>query len=47
MFWRFGFHTQSAIDALLDRDEFTLEELMDEEELLQECKGQNRKLFDL
>jgi hypothetical protein len=40
-FWRtFGFHTISAIDTILDKDEFTLEELLDEEEILQEVKSQ-------
>eukprot|EP00179_Madagascaria_erythrocladioides_P023867 CAMPEP_0198357046 /NCGR_PEP_ID=MMETSP1450-20131203/125230_1 /TAXON_ID=753684 ORGANISM="Madagascaria erythrocladiodes, Strain CCMP3234" /NCGR_SAMPLE_ID=MMETSP1450 /ASSEMBLY_ACC=CAM_ASM_001115 /LENGTH=264 /DNA_ID=CAMNT_0044063617 /DNA_START=109 /DNA_END=900 /DNA_ORIENTATION=- len=46
-FWRtFGFHTISAIDTILDRDDYTLEELLDEEEILQEVKSQNRKLLD-
>jgi len=46
MFWRFGFHTQSALDTLLEKESFTLEEVLDEEELLQECKAQNKKLID-
>ena len=47
-FWRtFGFHTVSAIDTILDKDEFTLEELLDEEEILQEVKSQNKRLLDL
>jgi serine/threonine-protein phosphatase 6 regulatory subunit 3 len=46
-FWRsIGFHTVSAIDNILDKEHFTLEELLDEEELLQECKSQNKKLLD-
>lgn len=46
-FWRtFGFHTVSAIDTLLDGGEFTLEQLLDEEEILQETKSQNKKLLD-
>mmetsp|Transcript_8349 Transcript_8349/g.14426 ORF Transcript_8349/g.14426 Transcript_8349/m.14426 type:complete len:827 (+) Transcript_8349:168-2648(+) len=46
-FWRtFGFHTVSAIDTILDKDEFTLEELLDEEEILQEVKSQNKRLLD-
>jgi len=47
MFWRFGVHTQSAIDTLLEKDEVTLEEVLEEEELIQECKTHNRKLVDL
>jgi len=46
-FWRtFGFHTVSAIDTLLESDDFTLEQLLDEEEILQETKSQNKKLID-
>jgi serine/threonine-protein phosphatase 6 regulatory subunit 3 len=46
-FWRtFGFHTVSAVETILDRESFTLEELLDEEEILQEVKSQNKKLLD-
>ncbi|PWN41309.1 SAPS-domain-containing protein [Ceraceosorus guamensis] len=44
MFWRFGFSSASTLDSLLDRPNVTLEEVLDEEELLQECKSQNQKL---
>ncbi|KAL7747225.1 sporulation-induced protein [Sorochytrium milnesiophthora] len=47
MFWRFGFQTASAIDGLLDKSDLTLEELLDEVELLQECKTKNQKLPDI
>ncbi|RUS16783.1 SIT4 phosphatase-associated protein-domain-containing protein [Endogone sp. FLAS-F59071] len=47
MFWRFGFHNPSAIDSLLDKDDVSLEELLDEDDLLQECKAHNQKLIDL
>eukprot|EP01099_Mayorella_cantabrigiensis_P008889 TRINITY_DN89_c0_g3_i2.p1 TRINITY_DN89_c0_g3~~TRINITY_DN89_c0_g3_i2.p1 ORF type:complete len:321 (+),score=81.64 TRINITY_DN89_c0_g3_i2:163-1125(+) len=46
-FWRtFGFTTISPVETILDREHYTLEELLDEEELLQECKSQNKKLLD-
>lgn len=46
-FWRtFGFQTISAIDTILDRESFTLEELLDEEEIIQETKSQNKKLLE-
>jgi len=46
-FWRtFGFHAVSAVETILEKDSFTLEELLDEDELLQECKSQNQKLLD-
>lgn len=48
-FWKnFGFHSASTIDTLLEEKgaDLTLEELMDEPELIQECKSQNRKLIE-
>lgn len=46
-FWKtFGFHTVSAIDTLLEGEDYTLEQLLDEEEILQETKAQNKKLID-
>jgi len=45
-FWNhFGF-TTSPIDGLLEKSDTTLERLMDEPDLIQECKSQNRKLID-
>ncbi|KAH8117023.1 SIT4 phosphatase-associated protein-domain-containing protein [Phellopilus nigrolimitatus] len=46
MFWKFGFHDTSTIDALLDKDEVSLEAILDEDDLLQECKAQNTRLID-
>ena len=47
MFWSLGHFTSPSIDTILDREAgFTLEELLEEDELLQECKGQNTKLTD-
>uniref|UniRef100_A0A8B9FV82 Serine/threonine-protein phosphatase 6 regulatory subunit 3 n=1 Tax=Amazona collaria TaxID=241587 RepID=A0A8B9FV82_9PSIT len=46
MFWKFDLHSSSHIDTLLEREDVTLKELMDEEDVLQECKAQNRKLID-
>ncbi|CAG8542941.1 8541_t:CDS:10 [Ambispora gerdemannii] len=45
MFWRFSLNP-SAIDGLLDKEDLTLEELLDEDDLLQECKTQNNKLIE-
>ena len=45
-FWRtFGFSV-SAIETILEKESFTLEDLLDEEEVLQETKAQNKKLLD-
>ncbi|KAF8425902.1 SIT4 phosphatase-associated protein [Tirmania nivea] len=47
MFWRFGSHTNiSTIETLLDKPDVTLEELLDEAELLQELKQHNTKLIE-
>ncbi|KAL0962854.1 hypothetical protein UPYG_G00346370 [Umbra pygmaea] len=45
MFWKFDLHTTSHIDQLLDREDVTLQELMEEDDVLQECKAQNRRLL--
>uniref|UniRef100_W5L9W4 Protein phosphatase 6, regulatory subunit 2a n=1 Tax=Astyanax mexicanus TaxID=7994 RepID=W5L9W4_ASTMX len=45
MFWKFDLHTTSHIDQLLDKEDVTLRELMEEEDVLQECKAQNRRLL--
>ncbi|XP_050390728.1 serine/threonine-protein phosphatase 6 regulatory subunit 3 isoform X2 [Patella vulgata] len=46
MFWKFNLLTSTHIDTLLDKEDVTLHELMDEDDILQECKAQNRKLVD-
>ncbi|XP_069124797.1 serine/threonine-protein phosphatase 6 regulatory subunit 3-B-like isoform X2 [Argopecten irradians] len=46
MFWKFNLLTSSHIDTLLEKEDVTLHELMDEDDILQECKAQNRKLID-
>ncbi|KAM4553454.1 serine/threonine-protein phosphatase 6 regulatory subunit 2 isoform 3-T3 [Fundulus diaphanus] len=45
MFWKFDLHTSSHLEALLDKEDVTLAELMDEDDVLQECKAQNRRLL--
>ncbi|KAJ4291212.1 sporulation-induced protein [Collariella sp. IMI 366227] len=45
MFWRFGGYANvSTIDTILERDNFELEELLDESDLIQELKQHNQKL---
>ncbi|POS74803.1 SIT4 phosphatase-associated protein [Diaporthe helianthi] len=47
MFWRFGGYANiSTIDTILDKNDFTLEELLDEGDLIQELKQHNAKLID-
>uniref|UniRef100_A0A8C8SUX8 Protein phosphatase 6 regulatory subunit 1 n=1 Tax=Pelusios castaneus TaxID=367368 RepID=A0A8C8SUX8_9SAUR len=46
MFWKFDLHSGSHMEALLERADVTLRELLDEDDVLQECKVLNRKLLD-
>nr|XP_031529474.1 serine/threonine-protein phosphatase 6 regulatory subunit 2 isoform X9 [Vicugna pacos] len=46
MFWKFDLNTTSHVDKLLDKEDVTLQELLDGDDILQECKAQNRKLLD-
>jgi hypothetical protein len=44
MLWRFSFASASNVDAILSRETPpSVEELMDEQEILNECKAQNNK----
>ena len=48
MFWKVaGFSQPSPIEQILDKHEFTLEELLDEEDLIQEVKALNGRLIGL
>lgn len=47
MFWRFGgYANTSAVDTLLEKQDVTLEELLDESDLIQELKQHNTKLIE-
>ncbi|KAL6561919.1 hypothetical protein OROGR_002926 [Orobanche gracilis] len=47
MFWRMtGLSTASPVEAILDKENFTLEELLDEDEIIQECKALNGRLIN-
>ncbi|XP_074558374.1 uncharacterized protein LOC141814331 isoform X2 [Curcuma longa] len=47
MFWRMSSFSQgSPVESILDRENFTLEDLLDEDEVIQECKAQNTRLVD-
>ena len=48
MFWSLSAFSSSSIDSLLTADGgCTLTDLLEEDELLQECKTQNSKLIEL
>lgn len=47
MFWRFGGYASiSTLDNILDKPDVTIEELLDESDLIQELKQQNSKLIE-
>lgn len=43
--FRFGFHNASAIESLIDK-EASLATILDQDDLLQECKAQNTRLAE-
>lgn len=46
MFWRLGYGHTSPVEQLLERDDFTLQQLLEEQDIIQECKQLNKKLID-
>ncbi|PSR89963.1 Serine/threonine-protein phosphatase 6 regulatory subunit like [Actinidia chinensis var. chinensis] len=47
MFWKLPvLSAPSPVEAVLDKENFTLEELLDEEEIIQECKALNSRLIN-
>ncbi|KAI3965673.1 hypothetical protein MKX01_010630, partial [Papaver californicum] len=47
MFWRMaGLSTASPVETILDKNNFTLDELLDEDEIIQECKVLNGRLIN-
>ncbi|KAK3821063.1 MAG: Extragenic suppressor of kinetochore protein 1 [Benniella sp.] len=46
MYWRFGHQNASVIDHLLENGNVSLEELLEQDDLIQECKAQNSKLIE-
>ncbi|GAB1609180.1 serine/threonine-protein phosphatase 6 regulatory subunit 3-like isoform X4 [Argonauta hians] len=45
MFWKFNLPS-THIDSLLEREDVTLQELLDEDDILQECKARHTKLIE-
>ncbi|GAA0168952.1 phosphatase modulator [Lithospermum erythrorhizon] len=47
MFWKLtALSASSPVDSILDKENFTLDELLDEEEIIQECKALNGRLIN-
>ena len=47
MFWKFHTGAVSHVDTLLDKEGVTLQEILEQEDIIQECKSQNKKLVEL
>ncbi|CAF2283056.1 BnaA04g16410D [Brassica napus] len=46
MFWKLAsLSASSPVDSILDKESYTVEELLDEEEIIQECKALNSRLI--
>ncbi|KAL8204731.1 hypothetical protein R6Q57_010354 [Mikania cordata] len=46
MFWHLtALSATSPVESILDKEHFTLEELLDEEDIIQECKASNSRLI--
>jgi serine/threonine-protein phosphatase 6 regulatory subunit 3 len=39
--------TKSPVESVLDKDVYSLEELLDEDDIIQECKSLNGRLINL
>nr|XP_043609147.1 serine/threonine-protein phosphatase 6 regulatory subunit 3-like isoform X2 [Erigeron canadensis] len=47
MFWHLtALSASSPVESILDKENFTLEELLDEEDIIQECKALNSRLIN-
>lgn len=47
MFWKVaGYSQPSPLEAILDMDGFSLEDVLDESDLIQECKSLNGRLVN-
>lgn len=46
-YWNQNSVSSSQLDDLLSKDDVSLQEVIEEAELIQECKSQNKKLIDL
>ncbi len=46
MLYRLGFQNRSAIETLIEKEGTTLENVLDEDDILQEVKAHNSKLIE-
>ncbi|XP_065162457.1 serine/threonine-protein phosphatase 6 regulatory subunit 3 isoform X1 [Atheta coriaria] len=46
MFWKYNNPSSSQLETILSKQDVTLKEVMDEEDILNECKAQNKQLLE-
>eukprot|EP00127_Corallochytrium_limacisporum_P007311 Clim_evm52s246 gene=Clim_evmTU52s246 len=46
MFWNVGLYSQSTLDQLFEKGDFTLEEVLEDPDVLQEVKSHSKKIID-
>lgn len=46
MFWKYNTNSSAEIDTLLSKEDVSLQEVMDSDEIITECRGQNKNLID-
>jgi hypothetical protein len=46
MFWKYNSMSTSQVETLLEKENVNLKELLELEDVIQECKNQNKKLVE-
>jgi hypothetical protein len=47
MFWKYNTMSTSQMETLMDKEDVSLIDVLEEEDVIQECKIQNKKLIEL
>ena len=47
MFWQYNTMSTTQIETVLEKEDVSLAEVLDQENVIQECKTQTKKLIDL
>jgi hypothetical protein len=46
MFWKYNTLSTSQVETFLEKETVSLKELLELEDIIQECKNQNKKLVE-
>jgi hypothetical protein len=46
MFWKYNTLSTSQVESFLEKENVSLKELLELEDIIQECKNQNKKLVE-